>query len=116
MFSATGNLNPFFNSIIQSRDSYQGELKIMRRLECRRALMTGGTTGIGLATAQEFAKEGARVAVTGNNPGTLDAARNQLRTDVLTFPSDASGITGQRASAEALRNAFGAWMCSGIAD
>lgn len=88
----------------------------MRRLECKQALIRGGTTGIGLATAQEFAKEGARVEVTGKNPGTLDAARKQLRTDVLTFPSDASGVPGQRASAEALRNAFGAWMCSGIAD
>jgi NAD(P)-dependent dehydrogenase (short-subunit alcohol dehydrogenase family) len=119
MLSTARNLNPFFNSIIQSSDSsdsYQEELKIMGRLGGKRALITGGATGIGLATGQEFVKEGARVAVTGTNPNTLDVARKQLRTDVLTFPSDASGVPGQKAAAEALRKAFGAWMCYGIAD
>ncbi|MFX8922140.1 SDR family NAD(P)-dependent oxidoreductase, partial [Acinetobacter baumannii] len=39
----------------------------MARLEGKRALVTGGTTGIGFATAQKFIAEGAKLIVTGNN-------------------------------------------------
>jgi len=41
-------------------------------------LITGGTTGIGLATAQLLQSEGAQVIVTGRNPQTLAAARATL--------------------------------------
>ncbi|TPV92408.1 MAG: SDR family oxidoreductase [Myxococcales bacterium FL481] len=53
-------------------------------------LITGGTTGIGLATAQRYAAEGATVIATGRNPETLAAARQQLgeRADVIA--SDAA--------------------------
>ena len=49
----------------------------------KRALITGGTSGIGLETAQQFLADGARVGITGTNPDTLEAAKAELRSDVL---------------------------------
>ena len=80
----------------------------MDRLKAKRALITGGTTGIGLETARQFLKEGARVAITGRNPATLEAARRELGDDVLVIPSDASDTSGQKKLAETVREAFGA--------
>ena len=61
-----------------------------RRLENKIALITGGTTGIGLATAKRFAEEGAEVIVTGRNPGTLELARRELNGRVQVVESDAA--------------------------
>ena len=79
----------------------------MNRLKGKRALITGGTSGIGLETAKQFINEGARVAITGRNPATLEAARNQLGQDVLIIPSDSSNVAAQRQVAEAVQLAFG---------
>jgi NAD(P)-dependent dehydrogenase (short-subunit alcohol dehydrogenase family) len=79
----------------------------MDRLKGKRALITGGTTGIGLETAHHFVNEGARVAITGRNPATLDAARSELGKDVLIIASDASEVTAQNKTAEEVREAFG---------
>lgn len=46
----------------------------MGRLTDKNVLITGGTAGIGLASAIEFAKEGARVAICGRNLERLDQA------------------------------------------
>ncbi len=51
----------------------------MGKLDDKVALITGGTTGIGAATARLFQAEGATVIVTGSNPQTLEAARRDLR-------------------------------------
>ena len=50
----------------------------MNRLRNKRALVTGGTSGIGLATARHFLQEGARVAITGSNPKALESAKSEL--------------------------------------
>lgn len=79
----------------------------MDRLKDKRALITGGTSGIGLETAREFLNEGARVAVTGKNPATLDAARKELGSEVLIIASDASDAAAQKKVAENIGQSFG---------
>lgn len=71
------------------------------------AVVTGGTTGIGLATAQELHKRGHAVLVTGNNPATLAAARDRLPSDVVVLQADSSKIASADTIAGELRTRFG---------
>ncbi|MBN9524774.1 MAG: SDR family oxidoreductase [Alphaproteobacteria bacterium] len=79
----------------------------MNRLNGKRALVTGGTSGIGLETARQFQAEGARVAVTGTNPDTLAAARDVLGPDAVLIRADAADIAAQRTVARTVADAFG---------
>jgi NAD(P)-dependent dehydrogenase (short-subunit alcohol dehydrogenase family) len=79
----------------------------MNRLQGHRALITGGTTGIGLATAQAFVAEGARVIVTGHNPATLAAAQQTLGSTVHVIASDAASVAGQQALAQKVQAHLG---------
>jgi NAD(P)-dependent dehydrogenase (short-subunit alcohol dehydrogenase family) len=92
----------------------------MNRLRGKRALITGGTSGIGLETARQFLSEGARVAITGKNPATLETARQELGSEVLVVASDASNAAGQKTVAETVRQAFGGidilFVNAGVAD
>jgi NAD(P)-dependent dehydrogenase (short-subunit alcohol dehydrogenase family) len=58
------------------------------KLKTKTALITGGNSGIGLATARLFVAEGARVAITGRNQTTLDAAAAKLGSSALAFNAD----------------------------
>lgn len=69
-----------------------------KKLSGKIALVTGGTTGIGLATARLLHTEGAHVIVTGKNPETLEAARASLRGVAEVLSSD----SGDAAEIEAL--------------
>lgn len=68
----------------------------MGRLAGKYTLITGGTSGIGLATAQEFIAEGAHVAVTGRNPDTLAEAQRILGDNARVIPTDAGDIAAQK--------------------
>ncbi len=61
----------------------------MTALNNKVAVITGGTTGIGLATARAFADAGATVIVTGRNPETLAQARAELAGRAEVIASDA---------------------------
>src|ERR1700760_1055743 len=65
----------------------------MDRLTDKNILITGGNSGIGLAAAQEFDREGARVAICGLNEGTLQAAKATLGAGSLAIRADVSKLT-----------------------
>jgi NAD(P)-dependent dehydrogenase (short-subunit alcohol dehydrogenase family) len=67
--------------------------EVRMRLEGKTAFITGGNSGIGLATARLFVAEGARVAVTGRNQETLDAAAAELGDKLLATRADARHVT-----------------------
>lgn len=64
------------------------------RLAGKTAFITGGTSGIGLATAEAFVREGAKVAITGRNRQRLDTALAALGGDAIGFEADAGDDGG----------------------
>jgi len=65
----------------------------MKRLEGKIAVITGGNSGIGLATAQRFVKEGAYVFITGRCQSELDAAVRQIGENVTGVQGDVSNLS-----------------------
>ena len=61
-----------------------------KKLEGKVALVTGGSTGIGLATAKQFVAEGAYVYITGRRQPELDAAVKTIGSNVKAIKADAS--------------------------
>jgi NAD(P)-dependent dehydrogenase (short-subunit alcohol dehydrogenase family) len=82
-------------------------------------LITGGTTGIGLATAQLLQSEGAQVIVTGRNEKTLAEARSLLGPKAIVIRSDSASIADAQAlGAEVkkhVKRLDGAFLNAGIA-
>lgn len=79
----------------------------MSKLNGKIAVITGGTTGIGLATARVFHAEGATVIVTGTNPATLEEARQALRGVAEVVASDAGDPSQVEALFADVRRRFG---------
>lgn len=76
----------------------------MNRFKGKSVLVTGGSSGIGLAAAQAFAAEGARVIVTGRDAAALEQARTLIGGNALAVRNNA----GDLAAAKALAAAIGA--------
>src|ERR1700687_1360618 len=82
MFQST---NQFFHHV-------RGAKRIMSKLEGKVAVITGGNSGIGLATAQLFETEGAQVFITGRRQKELDAAVKLIGKNVIGIQGDVSNL------------------------
>src|SRR5499425_1114944 len=64
----------------------------MKRLEGKVAVVTGGNSGIGLATAKRLQQEGARVAISGRSKKTLDEAVKAIGNGALAIQADVAKL------------------------
>jgi len=78
----------------------------MSRLNGKTALITGGTTGIGFATAKRFLQEGARVAITGQDAQRVAEAGKELGPNVLALCADVTSASAMAGVARQLRATF----------
>jgi NAD(P)-dependent dehydrogenase (short-subunit alcohol dehydrogenase family) len=62
----------------------------MKKLEGKIAVVTGGNSGIGLATAKLLRQEGAKVAISGRHQDTLSSAKKEIGGETLAIRSDVS--------------------------
>ncbi|HEY8079669.1 MAG TPA: SDR family oxidoreductase [Labilithrix sp.] len=78
-----------------------------KKLEGKKVVITGGTSGIGLATARLALDEGAEVIVTGTNPEGVAAAQKELGARAHAIRSDAGSLEGVTALAKQVEQRFG---------
>jgi NAD(P)-dependent dehydrogenase (short-subunit alcohol dehydrogenase family) len=64
----------------------------MKKIEGKVAVITGGNSGIGLATAQRFVQEGAHVYVTGRRQTELDEAVKEIGKNITGVQGDISNL------------------------
>jgi NAD(P)-dependent dehydrogenase (short-subunit alcohol dehydrogenase family) len=79
----------------------------MKRLEGKVAVVTGGNSGIGLASAKRLRDEGARVAISGRSQKTLDEAVKYIGDGVLAVQSDVAKLPEIDRFYEAVTKKFG---------
>jgi NAD(P)-dependent dehydrogenase (short-subunit alcohol dehydrogenase family) len=79
----------------------------MDKFKGKTVLITGGTTGMGFATAKLFIGEGARVIVTGRTPATIETAQAELGENAIAIHSDATSLSDMDSLAEKVRETFG---------
>jgi NAD(P)-dependent dehydrogenase (short-subunit alcohol dehydrogenase family) len=70
----------------------KGELKMSERLKDRIAVVTGGTSGIGLASAKEFVRQGAKVAVLARTQDKADKVVAEIGEGAIAFVGDVSDL------------------------
>src|ERR1700758_3149103 len=80
---------------------------MVRSLEGKIAVVTGGTTGIGLATAKRFATEGAQVFVTGRRQAELDAAVPAIGPKATGIQADSANLSDLNRLYERVKTAAG---------
>jgi NAD(P)-dependent dehydrogenase (short-subunit alcohol dehydrogenase family) len=78
-----------------------------RKLDNKIALVTGATSGIGLATARQFALEGAQVIITGRRQAELDAAVEAIGHNALGLRVDSGNLAALDGLYETIRERFG---------
>ena len=79
----------------------------MERYQGKKVVITGGTSGIGLATAKMLLNEGARVLVTGRSQAGFDSAQKELGKGGIVVSSDARSLTDIDALASRVKSEFG---------
>jgi len=79
----------------------------MGKLENKVALITGGNSGIGLATAKLFAKEGAKVVITGRREEALENATKEIGHDAKYVLADAAQMGAAKTSVDAVVSLYG---------
>ncbi|MFD5279152.1 SDR family oxidoreductase [Streptomyces rubrogriseus] len=79
----------------------------MSKYAGKRVVITGGSSGFGLATAQLLVGEGAHVLITGRNQATLDAARDRLGEKAIAVRSDAASLPDIEVLADRVKAEFG---------
>ncbi len=79
----------------------------MSKLENKVAVVTGGSAGIGLATAKEFIAQGAKVVITGRNQQTIDDAVKELGSNAVGIQADAANLNDTNKLVEQVKSLFG---------
>ena len=79
----------------------------MGQYDGKKVVITGGTSGMGLATAKLLLAQGARVLVTGSTKKTVDAAREELGQNAIVMSSDATVLIDIDALAARAKSEFG---------
>jgi len=70
-------------------------------------VILGGNSGIGRASAEAFAREGAQLVITGRNPATLSEAADAIGGDVMTVAADIADISSSQALMETVKEKYG---------
>jgi NAD(P)-dependent dehydrogenase (short-subunit alcohol dehydrogenase family) len=81
--------------------------RLFVRLANKTAFITGGNSGLGLATARRFVAEGAKVVITGRNADRLGAAAKELGPQALALVADATDIAATDAAIATAVDRFG---------
>ncbi len=91
-FSLNSTRTGFFQNNSIAIFAIEFKLKTMQRFKNKTALITGGTNGMGLATAQKFIEEGGTVIITGRSEETVNIALDKLEKNAFGIVSNAGNM------------------------